>query len=67
MRYEITIRELEAFTPEEEDRNERRNGKFDTYPADRYSDKSYHEVRVLHAQLSREEFEAVKKAVIGAI
>jgi len=31
---------------------------------ERFADKSYHEVRVLHAELSKDEFQAVKKAII---
>ena len=66
-KYEITIRELVPYTPEEETDTKIRGNKFDTYPSNRYSDKNFHETRVLFAELSKEEFEAIKKAVIGVI
>ena len=67
MKYEITIRQLEDFTPEElkESRDNNRDKFFQS--GIMYSDKPVHEVRVLHAEVSKEEFEAVKKAIIGVI
>lgn len=68
MRYEITIRELQEFTPEELEKEDRRNRSgMDLMPPYRYSDKPFHETRVLNAEVSKEEFEAVKKAIIGVM
>lgn len=64
--YEITIRQLEEYTPEEIKNIDHTNKyPFDELP--RYSDKPFHEIRVLHAEVSKEEFEAVKKAIIGVL
>ena len=64
MKYEITIRQLEPYTEEElEEKN--RESQYPNDFADRYSDKPHHEVRVLRAEVSKEEFEAVKKAIIS--
>lgn len=65
MTYEITIRELEPFTPEEEERSNRTD--FNPYPTTRFSDKNFHEKRVIFAELTAEEFQAVKKAIIGVL
>ena len=69
MKYEITIRELTPFTEDElkeVNRNNRTN--FDIMDrGSRYSDKPMHEIRVLQAEVSLEEFQAVKKAIIGII
>ena len=68
MKYEITIRQLEEYTPEEEKEVMRKDRyPLETYPNTKYSDKNFHEVRVLFAELSKEEFEIVKKAIIGVI
>ncbi len=65
MKYEITIRELSEFTEEELKEASRNVMKGIGEWRDRYSDKPFHEVRVLSAEVSKEEFEAVKKAIIG--
>ena len=66
-RYEITIRELTPLS-EEEVREEKRHHNFGMdRPFSRYADKPFHEVRVLSAEVSKEEFEAIKKAAIGVI
>ena len=66
MTYEITIRELEPFTEEEQKKADEKNRR--DFSMQNYSlDKNYHERRVTHAELSREEFEAVKKAIIGVL
>lgn len=68
MKYEITIRQLEEYTPEEVEGTKRgRNFPLETYPSDIFSDKNFHETRVLQAEVSKEEFEAVKKAIIGVM
>lgn len=68
MKYEITIRQLTEFTKDEKEESERRNRHgMDTLAPYRYSDEPYHETRVLHAEVSKEEFEAVKKAIIGIL
>jgi len=68
MRYEITIRELTEFTEEELKEQDRRSNRgMDLMPPYRYSDKPFHETRVLSAEVSKEEFEAVKKAIIGVL
>lgn len=69
MKYEITIRQLEEFTPEEMkvERNCRQERDFMVGTPIRYSDKNFHETRVLLAEVSKEEFEAVKKAIIGVL
>ena len=66
MKYEITIRELTEYTQDEIDKNERLN-RMGFGSTSTYSDKPYHESRVLHAEVSRDEFEAVKKAIIGVM
>lgn len=67
MKYEITIRELTPFTEAEVEEAERRNRtRMDRYPIG-YSDQPFHEVRVAHVELSKEEFQAVKKAIIGQL
>lgn len=66
MKYEITIRQLDEYTPEEIKNIDRANKyPFDEQP--RYSDKPFHETRVLFAEVTPEEFQAVKKAIIGII
>lgn len=66
MKYEITIRQLEEYTAEEnENANRNRGYPLETYPNSRFSDKNFHEIRVLQAEVNKEEFEAVKKAIIG--
>lgn len=65
MKYEITIRQLEPYTPEEEKETNRGRGPYTDSPTNRFSDKNFHEMRVLYAEVSKEEFEAVKKAIIG--
>jgi hypothetical protein len=48
--------------------NERKNGRiYPTMNSNIYSDKFQHETRVLYAEVSKEEFEAVKKAIIGVM
>lgn len=64
MKYEITIRQLEEYTVEET-RDTYKRERCETYPSNRFSDKNFHEIRVLQAEVSKEEFEAVKKAIIG--
>lgn len=67
MKYEITIRELKEFTPEEKEKSERFNRGPIGYTAERFSRQPFHEVRILHAEVSKEEFEVVKKAIIGVM
>lgn len=68
MKYEITIRQLEEYTPEEQKEVMRKDRyPLETYPSNKFSDKNFHEIRVLFAELSKEEFEAVKKAIIGIL
>ena len=65
MKYEITIRQLEEYTPEEErEVKAKRDYPMSSYPNDRFSDKNFHEVRVLFAEVSKEEFERIKLAII---
>lgn len=67
MKYEITIRQLEPFT-EEELEKQKRYSTYDTISMRNnniFSNKPFHEVRVLQAEVSKEEFEAVKKAIVG--
>lgn len=67
MKYEITIRQLEPFTDEEIEKK-KIYSTYDTLPMrdnNIFSNKPFHEVRVLQAEVSKEEFEAVKKAIIG--
>lgn len=64
MTYEITIRELEPYTAEEESRS---NRMMDNYTSNRFSDINFHEKRVTFAELTPEEFQAVKKAIIGVL
>ncbi len=65
MKYEITIRQLTDFTAEEKEESERRNRNgMDRFPTG-YSDQPFHETRVLFAEVTPEEFQAVKKAIIG--
>jgi hypothetical protein len=65
MKYELIIRELTPFT-EEELKNSRDREPF--YERNvKYSDIPNHEIRVLHAEVSKEEFEIIKKAIIGII
>jgi len=67
MKYEITIRELTPYTDEElKEFNNRNRNSFDIMEK-RYSNQPFKEVRVLSAEVSKEEFEAVKKAIIGVI
>ena len=65
MKYEITIRQLEEYTPEEQ-KEVMRKDKYpvETYPSIRFSDKNFHETRVLFAEVSKEEFEKIKLAII---
>lgn len=64
-KYEITIRELTPFTEDELKESRMRNNLgMDSYPP-RFSDKPFHEMRVLTAELSETEFQNVKKAVIN--
>lgn len=65
MKYEITIRELVPFTEEEQKTSQRNDMRNPNYPSNRYSDIPVHETRILHAMVTKEEFEAVKKAIIG--
>lgn len=68
MKYEITIRQLEEYTEEENKqlfRNEQRP--LMSIGERSYSDKNFHEVRALYVEISEEEFKAVKKAIIEAI
>ncbi len=71
MKYEITIRQLEEFTPEEKkeanDRCKYPGSITEVEYSRRYSDRLFHETRTLYAELTPEEFQAVKKAVIGVI
>ena len=68
MKYEITIRELTPFTEEEKkERNSFNNNHSSLGYPPVYSDEPFHEVRVLQAEVSKEEFEAVKKAIIGTM
>lgn len=67
MKYEITIRQLTEFTTEEKEEVERGNrNSMDRYPIG-YSDQPFHETRVLFAEVTQEEFQAVKKAIIGVL
>lgn len=63
MKYELTIRELTEFTKEE--LQESRNFRDDIgYTNDRFSDKPFHQVKVLQVEVTQEELQAIKKAVI---
>jgi hypothetical protein len=69
MKYEITIRQLVEYSEEEkrrsgEDRMSLRNGSILPY---NYSDVPFHERRVLHAEVTQEEFQAVRNAIIGVL
>lgn len=65
MKYEITIRQLEEFT--EEELKEVNRNRMDNFSDRRFSDKPFHEVRILQAEVSKEEFEIVKKAIISIL
>jgi len=68
MKYELTIRQLEEYTPEEIEETKRdRKYPLETFPSlnNRFSDKPFHETRVLYIEVSEEEFETIKKAVIS--
>lgn len=68
MKYEITIRELTPFTEDEMiEMNKRANPSNFPFDDKRYSDRSFHETRVLFAEVSKEELEAVKKAIISLL
>lgn len=66
MKYEIEIKELVPFTDEELE-NQRKYSSYNTLPSTNpdYSSRPHHQTRVLHAEVTKEEFEAVKKAIIG--
>lgn len=64
--YEITVRELEPYT-EEEEKNSRNRNDFCPGQAERFSDRNYHEKRMLNVHLTEEEFQEVKKAVISVM
>lgn len=69
MKYEITIKQLEEYTDEEKRMADDRRGSITRgieLPYN-YSDVPFHERRVLHAEVSEEEFQAVKKAIIGVL
>ena len=67
MKYELTIRELIPFTEEEmKDKRDRRN-EFSPTGRDTYSDIPNHEIRVLYTEVSKEEFEIIKKSIIGIL
>ncbi len=63
-RFEITVRELTPFSPEELKEEDRRKnfGMDRAFP--QYSDRPFHEVRVLHTELSEEQWNRVRSAVI---
>lgn len=63
MKYEITIRELVPYTAEEQLASDKHSGFVPEY--ERYSDKSHHVTRVLHVELTPQEFQAIKKAILG--
>jgi hypothetical protein len=68
MKYELIIRQLEEYTPEEQKETKReRNYPLETYPSNRFSDKNFHELRVLYVEVTEKEFEAIKKAVIAVV
>lgn len=67
MRYEITIRQLDEYSPEEEVAELKSGRRIETYSPNRYSDTPHHEIRILQAEISKEEFEAVKKAIINVM
>ena len=66
MKYEITIRQLEEFSSEEKEEVRRQFKNQGIFDGDhkRYSDKNFHETRVLFAEVSKEEFERIKLAII---
>jgi hypothetical protein len=66
-RYEITVRELTPFSEEELKEEKRRNdfGMDRSFP--RYADKPFHEVRVLTAELTPDEWQRAKLAIIKEI
>lgn len=64
MKYEITIKQLEEYTPEEEKDVYRSNRNNFTDSPQRFSSKNFHETRVLQAILTEEEYKSIKKAVI---
>lgn len=67
MEYELTIRQLNPYT-EEETKESNRNNNRNIYPLEtRYSDKLFHEIRILQTKVSEQEFQAVKKALISII
>ena len=41
-----------------------KNNRMETFSPDRFSDRAFHEVKVLRCELTREQFEAVKKSAI---
>lgn len=63
MKYELTIRELTEYT--KEDIQEYRNIRGPIgFPSDRYSDKQFHDTRVLNVEVTQEQLDAIKKAII---
>lgn len=69
MKYEITIRELTPFTEEElKEVNRNNRSSFDIMDrGSRYSDRLTHEVRVLQAEVSKEEMVAVRNAILNCL
>ena len=67
MKYEITIHQFEDFT--EEEKEKMRDRRLDPYSPmgrmDGYNIKKT--IRVTSAELTEEEFHAVRKAIIGAV
>ena len=71
MKYQLTIRELTPYTEDEVIEMNKRTNPYNGFRNnnldDRYSDKPYHQTRVLDIEVTREEMNAIKKAVIDVI
>lgn len=67
MKYEITIHQFEDFT--EEEKQKTRDRREDSYSTskDRYYNEQKKTIRVTYAELTEDEFHAVRKAIIGNI
>ncbi len=71
MKYQLTIRELTPYTEDEIIEMNKRTNPYNGFGNnnfdDKYSDKPYHQTRVLDIEVTREEMDIIKKAVIGII
>ena len=68
MKYEITIHQFEDFTEEElRKMNERRMNDYTMSKTGAFYDSHKKTTRIIYAELSEEEVQSVKKAIVGAV